>query len=186
VTRRDIPNLITLLRLLLLAPFVLFLLDGKYAVALLVFAVAGISDGIDGYLARGHGWSTPLGAILDPVADKLLMATSYLTLGWLQLIPLWIVVLVIGRDLIILGGALAYTHLVKRPEMAPSRISKFNTAAQIIFMLSVLTALSGVDLPHWWVRAWLAIMVTTTVWSGSDYVWRWSNRALREHKEQRG
>jgi cardiolipin synthase len=176
--------MITVLRLLLLAPFVLFLLDGKYAAALLVFAVAGISDGIDGYLARHHGWSTPLGAVLDPLADKLLMAISYLMLGWLDLIPVWIVTLVIGRDLIIVGGALAYARLVKRPEMAPSRISKFNTAAQIIFVLSVLTSLSGLDLPQWWLMSWLAIMVTTTLWSGTDYVWRWSNRAISEHKEQ--
>jgi len=184
VTRRDIPNLITLLRLVLLGPFVLFLLDGKFAAALSIFAIAGISDGIDGYLARSRGWSTPLGAILDPLADKLLMATAYLMLAWLDLIPIWITALVIGRDLIIVGGALVYTHLVKRPEMAPSRISKFNTAAQIIFMLSVLTVLSGIDLPNWWLIAWLAMMVTTTLWSGIDYVWRWSSRAAREHKEE--
>lgn len=183
MTRRDIPNLITLLRLLLLVPFVLFLLDGRFAAALLVFALAGVSDAIDGYLARRRGWSTPLGAVLDPLADKLLMGTAYLMLGWLDLLPLWVVSLVIGRDLIIIGGALAYTHLVKRPEMAPTRISKFNTAAQIIFMLSILTMLAGVDLPYGWIIAWLAIMVTTTLWSGVDYVWRWSSRALKEHKE---
>lgn len=184
MTRRDIPNLITLLRLLLLAPFVIFLLDEKYAAALLVFAVAGISDGIDGYLARSRGWTTPLGAIIDPLADKLLMATAYIMLGWLDLIPLWITVLVIGRDLIIVGGALAYTHLVHRPEMAPSRISKFNTAIQIIFMLSVLLVLAGLALPQWWLKISLAIMVTTTLWSGIDYVWRWSGRAVKEHKEK--
>jgi len=180
VTRRDIPNLITLLRLLLLAPFVYFLLDDKFAAALLVFAVAGLSDGIDGYLARHYGWSTPLGAMLDPLADKLLMATAYLTLGWLELLPLWIVALVIGRDLIIITGALAYAHLVSRPEMAPTRISKFNTAVQIIFMSSVLLALANIPLPQWWLTGCLALMVTTTVWSGIDYVWRWSSRAVKE------
>lgn len=184
MTRRDIPNLITLLRLLLLAPLVLLLLEGKYAAALLIFAVAGISDAVDGYLARRHGWSTPLGAMLDPLADKLLMATTYFMLGWLDLIPHWIVVLVIGRDLIIITGVLAYAHLVNRPEMAPTRISKFNTAAQIVFILSVLTALSGVALASWWLWAWLATMVVTTLWSGIDYVWRWSSRAYSEHKEK--
>lgn len=184
MTRRDIPNLITLLRLLLLVPFVLFLLDGKFAAALVVFAVAGLSDGIDGYLARSHGWTTPLGAMIDPLADKLLMATAYLMLGWLDLIPLWIVALVIGRDLIIITGALAYAHLVSRPEMAPTRISKFNTAAQIIFMISVLTVLAGLELPQWWLKGWLVIMVTATLWSGIDYVWRWSSRAVKEHKEK--
>lgn len=184
MTHRDIPNLITLLRLLLLAPFVLYLLDGKFAAALLIFAIAGLSDALDGYLARSRGWGTPLGALLDPVADKLLMATAYLMLGWIHELPFWIVALVIGRDLIIIGGALAYTHLVSRPEMAPTRISKFNTAAQIIFMLSVLTALAGAGLPQWWLKGWLAIMVTTTLWSGIDYVWRWSNRAVKERKEE--
>lgn len=184
MTRHDIPNLITLLRLLLLVPLVLCLLSGKYAAALLIFAVAGASDAVDGYLARSHGWITPLGAILDPLADKLLMATTYFMLGLLGLIPSWIVVLVIGRDLLIIGGALAYNQLVERPEMTPTRISKFNTAAQIIFMLSVLTALAGVALPLWWLWSWLAIVVLTTLWSGIDYVWHWSARAIIEHKEK--
>lgn len=184
MTRRDIPNLITLLRLLLLAPFVYFLLDERFAAALLVFAVAGLSDGIDGYLARHYGWSTPLGAMLDPLADKLLMATAYLTLGWLELLPLWIVALVLGRDLIIITGALAYAHLVSRPEMAPTRISKFNTAVQIVFMCSVLLALANIPIPRWWLTGGLALMVTTTLWSGIDYVWRWSSRAVKASKEK--
>ncbi len=184
MTRRDIPNLITLLRLLLLVPLVVSLLKGAFATALLIFAVAGASDALDGYLARSRGWGTQLGAVLDPIADKLLMATTYCMLGWLGLIPLWIVVLVLGRDLLIVGGALAYSQLVRRPEMAPTRISKFNTAAQIIFMLSVLTALSGVALPAWWIWSWLALVALTTLWSGVDYVWHWSARAISEHKEK--
>lgn len=184
MTRRDIPNLITLLRLVLLVPFVLFLLDGKFTAALLVFAVAGLSDAVDGYLARSRGWGTHLGAMLDPLADKLLMATAYLTLSWLDLLPHWITALVIGRDLIIITGALAYAHLVRRPEMAPTRISKFNTVAQIIFMVSVLTDMAGVDLPNAWIMAWLVLVVATTLWSGVDYVWRWSSRAVKEHKEE--
>lgn len=182
MTRRDIPNLITLLRLALLVPLVLFLHEGMFTAALITFAVAGASDAIDGYLARSHGWSTHLGAMLDPLADKLLMATSFLMLGWLDLLPLWIVALVIGRDLFIITGAMAYAHLVSSPEMAPTPISKFNTAAQIIFMLSVLTSLAGVNLPHWWLFVWMAVMVTTTLWSGVDYVWRWSSRAIKEQK----
>ncbi|HEY0719749.1 MAG TPA: CDP-alcohol phosphatidyltransferase family protein, partial [Gammaproteobacteria bacterium] len=104
--------------------------------------------------------------------------------GWLELIPYWIVVLVIGRDLIIVGGALVYTRLVGRPEMAPTRISKFNTTAQITFMISILMALAGVALPAWWIWTWLAIVVVTTLWSGVDYVWRWGGRALSEFKEK--
>lgn len=184
MTLRDIPNFITLLRLLLLVPFVHFLFSESYVLALLVFAVAGLSDALDGYLARRHGWGTPLGAILDPLADKLLMATAYCSLGWLDLLPLWIVALVIGRDLIIITGALAYAHLVSRPEMAPTRISKFNTAVQIVFMLSMLIALAGAGLPQWWLKGWLVVMVITTLWSGIDYVWRWSSRASKEHKEK--
>lgn len=183
MTRRDIPNLITLLRLLLLAPLVYLLLEGRFAAALLVFAVAGGSDAVDGYLARRYGWGSPLGAMLDPLADKLLMATTYCMLGWLELLPLWIVALVIGRDLIIVGGALVYSRLVAVPEMAPSGISKFNTVAQIVFMLSVLLSRAGAALPDLWISAWAAIMVATTLWSGGDYVWRWGNKVLDERKE---
>lgn len=184
MTRRDIPNLITALRLLLLVPLVYLLLQQQFAAALVVFAVAGASDAADGFLARRYGWGSPLGAILDPLADKLLMATSYCLLGWLDLIPLWIVALVLGRDLIIVGGALVYSRLVERPEMAPSRISKFNTVAQIVFVLSVLLSLSGVALPNLWIWGWATVMVVATLWSGGDYVWRWGNKALHEHKEQ--
>lgn len=177
MTRRDIPNLITLTRLLLLVPLVNFLLEQHFGAALLIFAIAGFSDALDGYLARRMGWSSSLGAVVDPLADKLLMATSFFMLGWLDLLSPWIVALVIGRDLIIIGGALAYRYLVARPEMAPTKISKFNTLAQIVFVLSVLSQLSVIELPHWWLNGWLIIMVITTLWSGIDYVWHWGRRA---------
>jgi len=183
VTRRDIPNLITLLRLLLLAPLVILLLHQRYDFALLIFAFAGASDALDGYLARHMGWSSPLGAFLDPLADKLLMATTYFMLGWLDLLPIWLVALVIGRDVIIIGGVLVYSHVVERPEMSPSRISKLNTLAQIVFVLSVLSVLAGIALPHWWITGWLTVMVVTILWSGVDYVWRWSHQAMEKREE---
>src|SRR3990172_3309285 len=102
---KDIPNIISLLRMALVPPVVILLLNGYYGWALLVFVSAGLSDGLDGYLAKRFGWRSRLGAILDPLADKLLLVASYLTLGWLGQLPLWLVAVVVGRDIVIVAGA---------------------------------------------------------------------------------
>jgi cardiolipin synthase len=96
----DIPNIITVFRFLLVPPLVLLLLNHQYGAALIVFGVAGFSDALDGFLAKRYGWSSRMGALMDPLADKLLLVSSFVTLGWLGWIPLWLVALVILRDVI--------------------------------------------------------------------------------------
>ena len=93
---RYIPNILTGFRILLVPAVVMLMLEDEFLPALVLFAVAGFSDAVDGYLARRYDWTSRIGGLMDPLADKLLMVSSYLTLGWLGLIPSWLVALVIG------------------------------------------------------------------------------------------
>jgi cardiolipin synthase len=179
VKARDIPNLICVVRILLVPPIVVLMLRGEFALVLALFALAGASDGLDGFLARRYDWGSRLGAILDPLADKLLMVCTYATLGWMGLLPLWLVVIVLGRDVVIVAGALAYHRLCRGIEMAPSRISKANTLFQILLVLLVMVAPLGLALPEWVMAGMLTVVAWTTLLSGGNYVWEWSRRARR-------
>jgi cardiolipin synthase len=182
VTRRDLPNLITGLRILLVAPLVWALLNGQYAAALVLFVLAGASDGIDGYLARHYGWHSRLGALLDPLADKLLLVSTYLALGWLGFLPLWLVALVLGRDLVIVVGAVAYHLRFGRLDLAPSLLSKFNTILQIALALTAMLSVGLGWLPGWSAELLIAAVFASTALSGLHYVAVWSRRAWRESR----
>ena len=173
----DIPNIITVFRFLLVPPVVLLLLEGRFGLALLMFGVAGFSDGLDGYLAKRFNWSSRLGALMDPLADKLLLVSSFITLGWLNQIPLWLVGVVILRDLVIISGALVYHFRIERLEAEPTKLSKLNTVAQILLVLAVMFSAAVQTLPYLWMDVLLYSVLVTTLWSGIDYVWRWSRRA---------
>ena len=184
---RDLPNLITLLRILLVPPVALLLVEGYFGWALVLFAAAGISDGIDGYLARRFGWRSRLGAFLDPFADKLLMLVCYLSLGWLGELPIWLVGAVIGRDILIVAGAAFYHYLVEHMEIRPSRLSKLNTVLQILLVVVVLMALAGAPLPALFVQGMIWAVLATTVASGVGYLLEWlqlTSAALRENMEK--
>lgn len=172
-----LPNALSLLRIALVAPILLLILNGGFAWALALFFVAGFSDGIDGYLAKRFSWHTRLGALLDPVADKLLVAATFVTLAYTQHIPVWLAVVVILRDVIIVGGATAYNFFVKPVQGEPTRISKLNTALQLLFLLLVLCR-AGFGWPDKISITVLgASVLITVVISGVDYVWSWSKRA---------
>jgi len=104
---RNLPNLISAARIVLVAPVVWYILQEEYSLALLLFVIAGVSDGIDGYLAKRFHWQSRLGSILDPIADKLLIVSSYAAVTWMELIPLWLWLCVLARDVIIVSGSLA-------------------------------------------------------------------------------
>lgn len=174
---RDIPNIITILRILLVIPIVVLLMREEYHTVLLVFAIAGLSDGVDGFLARRYNWRTELGAILDPLADKLLLMGAYLVLAWSGLIPFWLMLLVIFRDVVIMSGALAYSRRCDDLTMEPSIISKINTLLQISLGFAVIVVAAGAVLPPWSVSGLVIMVAITTLWSGIDYVWRWAHRA---------
>lgn len=179
----DLPNAITVFRFLLVPPVVVLLLYDRFAAALMVFAVAGVSDAIDGFLAKRFHWTSELGALMDPLADKLLLIGSFITLGYLGWIPLWLVALVMLRDLVIVSGALGYHFFVESLQAAPSLVSKLNTLTQILLVLAVMFNRGIQELPASWLSALLYIVLATTLWSGLDYVWTWGRKAWqkREH-----
>ncbi len=174
-----IPNAICVLRILLVAPCALTLLDGRYELTLLLFAVASISDGLDGWLAKSFGWTSRLGKILDPIADKLLLVTVFLTLAWLGLAPRWLVVTVVVRDVLIVGGAIAYRVLIGYIEGHPTPISKLNTLLQLSYVLAVVAAAAWHAVPQALLVAAGAATFVTTVVSGIDYVLTYAREAIR-------
>ncbi len=177
-----LPNAISLLRLALVAPVLLLIHDGNYAWALGLFFVAGFSDGLDGYLARRFGWHTRLGALLDPVADKLLVAGMFITLASMGHIPVWLAVIVILRDVVIVGGATAYNFIIAPVQGEPSNVSKMNTAFELLFLLFVLSRAAFGWPDDITITILGAAILVTVVISGFDYVWSWSKRAKRVKK----
>jgi cardiolipin synthase len=178
VNLRDLPNIISVLRIVLVVPIVVLLLEREFDWALLVFFIAGVSDGLDGYLAKRNDWITRLGSILDPLADKALLMSSFIVLAWLELIPLWLVVIVICRDLIIVAGSVAYHYLIGEFDMKPSFMSKLNTFFQIILVLIVVFSMGIMELPDWLKYMFIYSILITTLLSGLNYIWVFSRRAL--------
>ncbi|MDX9740549.1 MAG: CDP-alcohol phosphatidyltransferase family protein [Gammaproteobacteria bacterium] len=182
MTRADIPNIISVLRILLVLPTVAALANEMFGLALLLFAVAGVSDALDGYIAKRFHYESRLGTILDPLADKLLLVATYLVLAWLGLLPWWLTGAVVARDLLILAGAASFHLLIGEYEMEPTAISKLNTVAQIVLGLAVVLSAGVHALPEA-ALDWLVLLVlVTTVTSGIDYVWTWSVRAWRARR----
>jgi cardiolipin synthase len=136
----NIPNLITLARIILVPVVVWAIAAEQLRLAFLLFLAAAISDGVDGFLAKRLGMKTELGAYLDPLADKVLIVSIYVTLGITNVIPLWIVILVVSRDFMIVG-AIILSWVVNRPvKIRPHMVSKLNTGVQIVFACLVLAA----------------------------------------------
>jgi cardiolipin synthase len=180
-----IPNLICVLRILLVPPVAVTLLSARYREALALIVVAGLSDGLDGFLAKRYHWQSRLGGLLDPVADKLLLTVTFVALAIQSLVPVWLTALVIVRDVVIVSGGLAYQWLVAPVQPEPSRVSKLNTAMQLLFLCLVVTAAAfpgvvPVVLIDTSVLVAGAGVLVTGIVSGLDYVLRWSARA-RQH-----
>jgi cardiolipin synthase len=167
-----IPNLLTLLRLLLAPVVILAVLDGQHGRALLVFAFAGATDGLDGFLARRFGWMTALGAWLDPIADKALLSGVYLALAAAGLMPWWFVALVFARDILILGGAAAVFFFTQVRKFPPSPWGKLCTFLQIA---TAVVWMTGSAFPGYGTgplaTALLWLSTAATVWSGLHYGW---------------
>jgi cardiolipin synthase len=169
----NIPNLITLARIFAVPVLVWLIIHGEYAAAFWVFVLAGISDALDGFIAKKFGFVTKLGTYLDPVADKALLVSAYITLGQAEHIQAWLVILVVFRDVLIIGGTVLF-HTLDRPvEMRPFFISKLNTFMQI-FLIVVLLGNLGGGLRDFGTLPLLAYLVGfTTVFSGLAYMVRW-------------
>jgi len=174
---RDLPNIISFLRLLAVMPVVLLLLEGNYGWALLIFVVAGLSDGLDGLLAKHFHWQSELGGILDPLADKTLLVACFLVLGAVKLIPIWLVVAAISRDLIIVGGATLYHFRVEELKAAPTWASKLNTLLQIGLAVAVIANAGPLPMPDVLINFLTWACLVTILVSGVHYVWAWTLKA---------
>ena len=176
---RHIPNIISLIRILLVVPIAIALKRGQLETAIGLFAVAAVSDVADGFLAKRFGWQSELGGILDPIADKLLLATVFVTLSFLKLVPLWLMIAAVARDVIIVSGAAAYRFFIGPVAAHPSVVSKMNTLCQGLYIL-VVVGRAKFGVPHAWVEPWLGGVVFVTVAvSGLDYVMVYGRRAVR-------
>lgn len=177
--------MISIFRMLLIAPVVWALLEGRFDLALWLFVIAGLSDAADGIVAKRFAWQSELGGRLDPVADKMLLVACFVTLWWLELVPLWLLLAVFARDLVIVVGVAIYHHRFERISSQPSVLSKINTFAQIICVLLVVFAAAHGGLEPVLLQTWFAITLMTTVFSGVNYLWTWSWRAWRVHEGRR-
>ncbi|HEX6834145.1 MAG TPA: CDP-alcohol phosphatidyltransferase family protein [Rudaea sp.] len=177
---RHLPNALTGLRMLLVVPLTWLIGDRHFDAALLVAAVAGATDALDGYLAKHYGWQSWIGGILDPIADKLMLTGCYITLALIGAQPAWLTWVVVGRDIVIVLGAVAYHNLIGRLDAQPTTLSKITTCIQIAFVLAQLVNLtSWFALPAALMTALLWLTAAATVASGLQYVVVWSNKARR-------
>ena len=169
----NIPNLITLARLLLVPFTVWLIISDAYGWAFLAFVVAGVSDGVDGYIARRYSLRSELGAYLDPAADKALLVSVYVTLALLKVIPSWLAILVVSRDVLIVGAFILSLLMARPVAVKPLMVSKINTAAQIIFVVAVLGA-EALHLQYWQALqgGMISVAILTAV-SGAAYLREW-------------
>lgn len=164
-----VPNLLTLLRILLTPLLVWFLLDDRLNEALAVFIVAGMTDGLDGLIARLFNQKSKLGAYLDPLADKLLLVTSFILLAWLRLVPSWLVIITVSRDIIIVLGIITLMYHQVPVKIKPSGISKMTTLMQLLTVLFLLAS-SLIVLPRWGYTILFLVTAAFSVASGIHYI----------------
>ncbi len=182
--REDIPNLISIIRILLVIPVVSALLNYQFGLAMVLFAIAGISDALDGFLAKHYHWESRLGSILDPLADKLLLVASFATLTWLGLIPHWLLWLVFGRDIMIVTGGVAYHYLFGKFKLLPLWSSKINTLLQILLVFTIIVQHYADLALHRWIEIGVSLVVLSVIISGAEYMIVWGRRAWQLHKNK--
>lgn len=174
-----LPNLITLARLLAVPLVVWLIISGHWESAFWVFLAASVTDGLDGSLARGLNARTELGAYLDAIADKALLVSVYITLGQAGQIPIWMVILVVSRDVLIVGGFLMLHTLDQAPAMGPLLVSKANTLAQLVLAGVVLADVGLHIIGEGVVPALIWLAAITTVASGGAYLVGWGRGLVR-------
>lgn len=176
----NVSNIITLIRLGLVPLIAYCLVTAAYGIAFLLFLVAALSDLVDGIIARRFKLISTVGAALDPIADKLNMLAAAVLLAWQTLLPTWLAIAIVARDLLIVIGALVYRMAFGHMEIAPTRLSKINTAIEFTILLLAMALGAGWIKAGDWMRiAFLTVMVTIII-STTEYVWTWGHKAVRE------
>jgi cardiolipin synthase len=165
----SIPNILTVARIVMTPLFIILLIKNLYGLALVLFSLAAITDGLDGFIARYYNQRTVMGAYLDPIADKFLLATSFIALAILEIIPAWLTVIVISRDILILAGIAIFTINDIKVNIKPSIVSKCTTAVQLATIFIVLLGyyfpvVSIAEQAAYWTAAGLTIL------SGLHYI----------------
>lgn len=176
---RHLPNLITVARIFLVIPTVDAMLQQRHGLALLLFVVAGVSDAVDGFLAKYFSWQSRLGSLLDPVADKLLLVGCFVTAGFMNMLPPSLVAAVVLRDILIVAGASAYYVLLGPFEGSPLLVSKLNTLVQLVLIVAVLADRGLEPLPSELLDTLMVTTLITTVLSGGMYVYLWGRSYWR-------
>ena len=181
---RHLPNTISVIRLLLVVPIAMSMLEGNYLQSLSLFLIAGLSDGMDGYLARRFGWVSAFGKIIDPLADKLLMLVTTIVLAVLGHFPIMVLLLMIAKDLTIVGGILVYTVIAGFPKIRPLFIGKITTTLQLLLLGYILITLIVTDMAFLQVVTpvliWLIVLVTLL--DGCAYLWVWTNELASDSR----
>ncbi len=177
-----LPNAITIARIFAMIPLVWFMLEKEYEYALYIAVAAGFSDLLDGYLARRFNWEGKLGRILDPIADKFMMLCCYLLFAVQGLIPNWLLIVVLVRDIsIITGGVFYHYAILKVDKESPSLLSKFNTAIQILLIVIILSHHSIYQFHPVFIDVLVYLVTFFTVASGLHYVYYWGKKAVDEN-----
>jgi len=169
----QVPNTITVGRLILVPLLIFLLMRGEYGWALLAFTIAGLSDGLDGYLARRFRLQSNLGGFLDPIADKVLMVSVYISLALLGQLPVWLAFLVVARDFLIIGFIMVLVSLGENIKPAPSVYSKINTTVQVLLVVAVLANKAFSMSIETAVDFLVYSVAVTTIISGANYYWIW-------------
>lgn len=173
----NVPNAITVARILLVPWIAWFAHQRDYETALWLFVAAAASDLADGLIARRFGLRTRFGAIADPLADKMAMLTVTLLLAWQAWLPWWLAAAIVARDVVIVGGAVAYHWVVGPLEIAPTRLSKCNTMLEFALLAALLATGAGYFDGEPWLPVLMWIVLATVLASGAQYVWLWGGRA---------
>ncbi len=182
----SLPNTLSILRIILTVPVVLTLLNHDFFLAMMLFFVAGVTDALDGWVAKHYSCQTRLGSILDPVADKLLLVSSFITLSIISLLPLWLLLLILVRDLMIVSGTVGSFMGGSEFDnnlLMPSKLSKINTALQIALVLFLVATKLYLILSEWNIIFFI-VVATSTVLSGIDYIWIWFEKAIFQEKQK--
>jgi cardiolipin synthase len=175
---RHLPNALCIVRMLLAIPVGWLLARDEYGATLWVFALAAITDALDGYLAKRFGWESELGKTLDPLADKVLLVTAFITLTVVGRVPIWLAIVVVSRDVIIGCGALTYRFFFGPINGQPTLVSKLNTLFQIGYVLIVVGAQAAARAQPVAIAILTTLVLVTTVASGVDYIATYIQRAI--------
>ena len=175
-----LPNLITIARVLLIPVVAFLLLDHDYKLAFAVFAAAAVGDWLDGFLARRLNQMSQLGAVLDPIADKMTMMIVAILMAAQGLLPIWLAVVIVLRDAVIVAGAVAYRFVVGHIEMAPTRLSKANTFIEFGVLTLALAQAGGLVGVEPWLLPLFVLLFASVLVSGAHYVWVWRRKAIRD------